>query len=213
MYSLVIGRFQPLHDGHKKIIDTLLNEGKKVLVALRDTPTNEQNPYSIAKRKEIFKQEYGNKVRIITIPDIDEVVYGRKVGYKVRKMELKPEVERISATKIRSSKVWWLTGNSGAGKTTLALQIKDAVHLDGDDMRKVWKLGFSKEDRYEQNLRIARLARNFRNQGFNVVVSTICPYKELRQKVKEICDCKFIYVEGGKEPSKTFPYEYGDVPR
>ena len=85
--------------------------------------------------------------------------------------------------------------------------MKDAIHLDGDVMRTVWQLGFSEKDRYEQNLRIARLAKVLRNQGFNVVVSTICPYKDLREKVQEICGCKFIYLEGGQEPNEEYPYE------
>jgi cytidyltransferase-like protein len=206
-YSLFIGRFQPLHEGHKALIQKVLDEGKPVLVALRDTPIDEKNPYSIDQRKEMFKKEFGDKVDVITIPDIAEVCYGRDVGYSVRKIDLKPEIENISATKIRSGMVWWLTGNSGSGKTTTALQFKDAIHLDGDVMRTVWSLGFSKEDRYEQNLRIAKLAKVLRNQGHNVVVSTICPFKDLREKVQEICDCKFLYVEGGKEPSENYPYE------
>ena len=77
--------------------------------------------------------------------------------------------------------------------------MKDVIHLDGDVMRTVWKLGFSKEDRYENNLRIARIAKILREQGYDVVISTICPYKDLREKCKEICGCKFVYLEGGKE--------------
>lgn len=43
-----------LHEGHIKLIQTVLNEGKDGLVALRDTPINEENPYSIAERKKCF---------------------------------------------------------------------------------------------------------------------------------------------------------------
>ena len=206
-YSLFIGRFQLLHEGHKALIQKVLDEGKNVLVALRNTPIDEKNPYTIEERTEMFKRAFGNKVEVISIPDIAEVCYGRDVGYEIRKLELKPELEDISATKVRNVMVWWITGNSGAGKTTLALQMKDAIHLDGDVMRTVWQLGFSEKDRYEQNLRIARLAKVLRNQGFNVVVSTICPYKDLREKVQEICGCKFIYLEGGQEPNEEYPYE------
>ncbi len=104
--------------------------------------------------------------------------------------------------------IHWITGNSGSGKTTLAKRMKkEDIILDGDDMREVWPgLGFSKEDRYEQNLRIARLAKTLEKQGFDVIVSTICPYKKLREKVKEITGCRFIYLEGGKE-GKDYPYE------
>jgi cytidyltransferase-like protein len=47
MKSLVIGRFQPFHDGHYALVQTLLDEGKDVVVAIRDTPFNEDNPYSV----------------------------------------------------------------------------------------------------------------------------------------------------------------------
>ncbi len=103
--------------------------------------------------------------------------------------------------------IWWLTGNSGAGKTTLANRIKDVVVLDGDELRHCWKLGFSKEDRREQNLRTARLAKMIDKQGYDVVISTICPYKDLRKEVQEITGCKFVYLDGGKESTEEYPYE------
>ena len=101
IYSLFIGRFQPLHEGHVKLIRAVLNEGKKVCIALRDTNIDENNPYSIEERKEMFKREFGNEVKIIVIPDIEEVVYGRKVGWGIREIRLDKETEDISATKLR----------------------------------------------------------------------------------------------------------------
>ena len=44
---------------------------------------------------------YRNKFIIIKIPVVSEVVYGRKVGYKIKKIILKKNIEKISATKIR----------------------------------------------------------------------------------------------------------------
>ncbi|MFH0782935.1 MAG: adenylyl-sulfate kinase [Pseudomonadota bacterium] len=96
--------------------------------------------------------------------------------------------------------IWWIYGNSGSGKTTLAKKLTTpaTIHLDGDDMRSSISLdlGFSKEDREENNRRIARLAKVLENQGFDIVVSTICPFEELRKEVYYICKCRFIKVEG-----------------
>jgi len=107
----------------------------------------------------------------------------------------------------------WIVGNTQAGKTTLAKKLikiigDKVIHLDGDKMRQTISkdLGFSKEDREENNLRIARLAKLLKEQGFRVIVSTICPYEELRLKIKKITDCEFIYVTGGKK-GKDYPFE------
>ena len=125
--------------------------------------------------------------------------------------------------------ITWITGNSGSGKTTLARGVleydttynegkhNDFTHpyykpiwLDGDNMRGVWTdLKFSKEDRWEQNMRVARLAKMLEQQGHNIIVSLICPYKKLRAEVKKLTNCKFIYIEGGKE-GERYPY---DVPK
>lgn len=94
--------------------------------------------------------------------------------------------------------ILWITGQRKSGKTTLAkqlLQRMDAIHLDGDDMRESINqdLGFSEEDRLENNKRIARLAKVLENQGFDVIVSTICP-EYVRDDVYWITGCKFIHI-------------------
>lgn len=101
-YSMFIGRYQPLHKGHIALINKVLDEGKPVLIALRDTPISKDNPFSVEERKTMFLNEFGSKIKIITIPDIAEVVYGRKVGWGIRQIELSEELESISATKIRN---------------------------------------------------------------------------------------------------------------
>lgn len=104
MRSLFIGRWQPFHKGHKALIDTALLRGKDVLIAVRMTGVDEKNPFTyeerVAKIREIYPDE--EKVKIIPIDDIDEVLYGRDVGYSVKKVELPQEIEEISATKIRN---------------------------------------------------------------------------------------------------------------
>lgn len=101
--------------------------------------------------------------------------------------------------------IQWVYGLSGCGKTTLARKLLDrtTIHLDGDDMRRVWTdLGFSDEDRRTQNLRIANLARVLDRQGFNIVVSTICPTAELRAEVYAITGCTFIHIEDMRDEKK-----------
>ncbi len=106
-YSLFIGRFQPLHEGHIKLIRTVLDEGKKVCVLLKDTGKDEKNPYTLEERMEMFKKAFpkdGENIIFIAIQgfDIDEVCYGRKVGWGIREIKLDKKIEAISATKIRA---------------------------------------------------------------------------------------------------------------
>ncbi len=105
--------------------------------------------------------------------------------------------------------VTWISGNSGSGKTTLAKALarpKDVL-LDGDAMRTCWTIGLSAEDRIEHNLRIARLAKTLSEQGLEVIVATICPYRTLREQVTAICSPRWIYLSGGQAPSAEYPYE------
>ena len=102
----------------------------------------------------------------------------------------------------------WITGNSGAGKTTMAYQLKtnNTIILDGDVLRGVYPTGFSKEDRWQHNLRTAKLAKRLEYQGFDVIISLICPYKKLRDEVQKICGCGFIYLDVEMK-GEDYPYE------
>ena len=108
IYSLVIGRFQclPPHAGHLGIINTLLKEGKNVCIALRENDGTDKNPYSFEQRHREFMKIYGRevcegKIKIIRLPDIEEVVYGRKVGWGIREIRLDTKTEAISGTELR----------------------------------------------------------------------------------------------------------------
>ena len=103
-YNLFIGRYQPLHEGHKKLVQTVLDKGENVMVALRNTGINENNPYTLEEREQMFEETFGDKVKVIRIPDIKSVCYGRGVGYEIKQIHLDKETESISATKIRNEK-------------------------------------------------------------------------------------------------------------
>lgn len=218
--SLFIGRWAPFHEGHQALIESVLNTGKPVVIAIRDTPPSQDNPFSTSERWSKIHdalQHWGSLVRIIVIPDIDEVCYGRDVGYGIRKIELTEELETISGTKKRISRrlshpVVWLTGQSGSGKTTLAGAIKtrlsNAVVLDGDDMREsISAEGFSAEDRHAHNLRVARLAQVLSRQS-PVVVSVIAPFSETRRQIDQIVAPLWVLCRRNEQKSGSeFPYE------
>jgi len=105
-YSMFIGRWQPWHDGHKWLIDQRLNEGKNVLICIRDIEPNEKNPFTAEEVEANIKRELwqliGNeRVKVMVIPDIESVNFGRGVGYDIIEHLPPQEVSEISATKIR----------------------------------------------------------------------------------------------------------------
>ena len=90
----------------------------------------------------------------------------------------------------------WLTGHSGSGKTTLSCRFSEFIHLDGDQLRGVWPgLGLSLDDRMEQNMRVARLAKLLDAQGCFVMVSVIAPTQFIRDKVDQIIDVNWVWVK------------------
>jgi nicotinamide mononucleotide adenylyltransferase len=105
-YSLFIGRWQPWHDGHRWLIDQQLNKGKNVWLAIRDVPTDKNNPFTPKQvldnlTKELIDLIQEGRIMISIIPDIDSVNYGRGVGYEIIEHIPPIEIKEISATKIR----------------------------------------------------------------------------------------------------------------
>ena len=93
----------------------------------------------------------------------------------------------------------WMTGLSGAGKSTIAeayAKRHDVVLLDGDVLRKglCSDLGFSVEDRIENMRRLRALCKLFNDNGKDVITAFISPIEAERVKAKEeIPNCKIVY--------------------
>ena len=101
-YSMFIGRWQPLHNGHKWLIDQKLAIGIPILIAVRDIPPDEKNPFTTEQTMEMLNIVYEDKdVSVISISDIESVNYGRGVGYEINEHVPPPDVGFISATSIR----------------------------------------------------------------------------------------------------------------
>jgi adenylyl-sulfate kinase len=104
--------------------------------------------------------------------------------------------------------VLWLTGQPGAGKTTLARGLERSLHsrgihthvIDGDEIRKTLcqGLGFSAEDRAENIRRVACMAQLLCQTGQVVIVALVSPYIHMREAARtQIGDADFheIYCE------------------
>lgn len=89
----------------------------------------------------------------------------------------------------------WLTGLSGAGKTTIAIALENELksrdlyveRLDGDTVREglTRDLGFSKEDRDKNIERVSFVAKLLSRNGVGVIASFISPYREARANVRQ----------------------------
>jgi len=96
----------------------------------------------------------------------------------------------------RSGCVVWLTGLSGAGKSTIAEEVcrrltRQAVaheYLDGDAIRAVFpSIGFSRADRDAHVRRVGYLASRLEHHGIVVIAALVSPYRESRDFVRSLC--------------------------
>jgi len=105
--ALLIGRYQPFHDGHKALIVEALKRVGQVCIGVRDTSdTDGRNPFAfeyVKARVEHALREHEGRFIVIQIPNITNIYYGRDVGYGVERIELDASLEGISATTIRSA--------------------------------------------------------------------------------------------------------------
>jgi len=96
----------------------------------------------------------------------------------------------------------WLTGLPCSGKTTIANLLKEKLKefkveiIDGDVFRKEFAkdLGFSEEDRKENMLRAAIVAKTANMLGYIAIVALVSPYREVREKIKNEMIKNFLEV-------------------
>ena len=105
-YSMFVGRWQPWHGGHRWLIDQRLDEGKRVLLCIREVEPDEQNPWTAQQIYDNLSIELvdlidAGRVKLHIIPDIESINYGRGVGYDIIEHVPPQVVSEISATKIR----------------------------------------------------------------------------------------------------------------
>jgi nicotinamide mononucleotide adenylyltransferase len=111
---LLLGRWQPWHDGHLALFERAFTKTGQVVIQVRDVEGSsggegqDDNPFSY---DEIFKDITekllisGYKINedfvIQLVPNITNITYGRGVGYEIEEESFGSDIESISATKIR----------------------------------------------------------------------------------------------------------------
>ena len=86
--------------------------------------------------------------------------------------------------------IYWLTGQPGAGKTTLATWVQASFPnksfiVDGDDLRDIFvNKDYSEEGRRKNIERAQTLAKFLHHKGYTVIVSLVSPYRDQREEFK-----------------------------
>jgi adenylylsulfate kinase-like enzyme len=93
--------------------------------------------------------------------------------------------------------IYWFYGQPGAGKTTLANALNlriNGIQVDGDDVRNVFNnKDYSKEGRIKNLTLINNIVRFLDHKNFDVIVSVVSPYQEIRDQMLDL-DIKYFYV-------------------
>jgi adenylylsulfate kinase len=104
--ALLLGRYQPWHAGHRALFERAIAKSGQVIIQVRDCQGwNDSNPFDFERVKSFIKRDldpiYQGQFKIMLVPNITEIVYGRDVGYKITQETFTDEIHSISATKIR----------------------------------------------------------------------------------------------------------------
>ena len=112
--ALIIGRWQPWHDGHQALFKRCIKKTGQVIIQVRDVEGSsggmgqDDNPFdweTVCKNIELglLKDNFhkGIDYEIMLVPNIVNITYGRGVGYVFEEEIFEKEITEISATKIR----------------------------------------------------------------------------------------------------------------
>lgn len=85
--------------------------------------------------------------------------------------------------------VYWITGRTNSGKTTLAYRLAkqtNGIVIDGDEVRKLFPTGYSDSERYDHIMRMANIAKIFESQGRIVIIACISPKRKWRKEAQAL---------------------------
>ena len=102
----MLGRWQPFHDGHYALFQEIVKITGQVCIQIRDVQGVDDNPFDLDTVKKNIEDklnpEFKGQFKIMLVPNITNISYGRGVGYKIEEVVLSEEIQEISATKIRA---------------------------------------------------------------------------------------------------------------
>ena len=101
----MLGRWQPFHEGHYALFEEIIKITGQVCVQIRDVQGVDDNPFDFDTVKKNIEEKlnpkYKNRFKVMLVPNITNISYGRGVGYRIEEVVLPEKIQQISATKIR----------------------------------------------------------------------------------------------------------------
>jgi len=101
----MLGRWQPFHHRHYTLFEEIIKKTGQVCIQVRDVKGVDDNPFDFETIKlkitERLEKKYKNRFKVMLVPNITNICYGRGVGYKIEEIVLSDEIQKISATNIR----------------------------------------------------------------------------------------------------------------
>ena len=102
----MLGRWQPFHAGHYTLFEEIIKKIGQVCIQVRDVQGVDDNPFDFETVKKNIEERLNPKnerrLKIMLVPNITNICYGRGVGYKIEEIVMPEEIQKISATKIRA---------------------------------------------------------------------------------------------------------------
>ena len=103
--SMLLGRWQPFHEGHFHLFLNALKRTDQVIFYVKNVHNLGDNPFTfknVKKRINIkLSKMFKNRYKVELAPNIINIIYGRKVGYNITKINLNRKIQKISGTNIR----------------------------------------------------------------------------------------------------------------
>ena len=101
----MLGRWQPFHVGHYALFEEIMKKTGQVCIQVRDVQGVDDNPFDFDTVKknieERLNSKYKNRFKVVLVPNITNISYGRGVGYEIEEVVLPEKIQKISATEIR----------------------------------------------------------------------------------------------------------------
>ena len=86
----MLGRWQPFHDGHYALFEEIIKKTGQVCIQIRDVQGVDDNPFNFEtvkkKIEDRLSPKYKNQFKIVLVPNITNICYGRGVGYKIEEI-------------------------------------------------------------------------------------------------------------------------------